>query len=482
MKNFRLFVAGLLAFLIAVAVPIQSAQSFGLGHLGSKGGFGGLGGGGSVALLGQRIVPDTSNSFYVMASTPRGVALAYHFIRNAGGSSGTDVGTPWQPWRLSGVFEFSGIGRNPLTDTPLYTWVDDTGAQNYAVQLGAKFAGSYHGGETTSAQTVKLDGVNADPTLASAIGKSVAIAHTSTVTDGTNSYTVDFSLTVNTDGSVTSTMNSIASAATFGKWYVGMVIAAQAYDEAWVNFSGALTGTQYKVPVSVGTQTYGRTYLAAADTVKMRKSSDGRIIRVVSNAPSISGYRRTSIVRDTGLNRSKLYYEFTGGVPGTKTGITWTNYYETGAAGATTFASNLLTNGDFASNITGWTTNQNPGGVAWNAGKLRQTRSAETRTIQGASVTINVPYLMAGEDTFTGASYLDPGSLAFSNNSNGSLSSPVADYGTVPFDQNGYNAHIVVPTATATRYVMMQFPAQSGGSSVSDTADWDNMSLIQIGQ
>ncbi|MCK1445441.1 hypothetical protein IVB43_23940 [Bradyrhizobium sp. 48] len=40
MKPLRSFVAGLLAFLIAAAAPIQSVQSFGLGTLGSNGGFG----------------------------------------------------------------------------------------------------------------------------------------------------------------------------------------------------------------------------------------------------------------------------------------------------------------------------------------------------------------------------------------------------------------------------------------------------------
>lgn len=43
MKRLRSFVVGLLAFLIAAAAPIQSVQSFGLGHLGARGGLGSLG-------------------------------------------------------------------------------------------------------------------------------------------------------------------------------------------------------------------------------------------------------------------------------------------------------------------------------------------------------------------------------------------------------------------------------------------------------
>ena len=40
---FRRFFVGLLAFVIAAAAPVQSVQSFGLGHLGAKGGFGSVG-------------------------------------------------------------------------------------------------------------------------------------------------------------------------------------------------------------------------------------------------------------------------------------------------------------------------------------------------------------------------------------------------------------------------------------------------------
>jgi len=51
MNRLRSFVAGLLAFVIAVAAPVQSVQSFGLGHLGARGGFGAGGGAGGGAAV-----------------------------------------------------------------------------------------------------------------------------------------------------------------------------------------------------------------------------------------------------------------------------------------------------------------------------------------------------------------------------------------------------------------------------------------------
>lgn len=46
---FRRILAGILAFVIAAAAPIQSAQAFGLGDLGARGGVGSLGASGVVS-------------------------------------------------------------------------------------------------------------------------------------------------------------------------------------------------------------------------------------------------------------------------------------------------------------------------------------------------------------------------------------------------------------------------------------------------
>jgi hypothetical protein len=442
---------------------------------------------GSRAAGVQKIVSDTANSFYVMATNTRGTAFAHHFIRNVGGSGTSDVGTPWQPWRISGTAEFPSVSSNPVSDTPIYTYNNDTGAQNYAVTLpSGKFGGSYHGGETVNAMTVAINGLAVDPTTGPYTGSRVTLAYTSTVTDGSSTYTMDFALAVNSDGSVSQTINSISSTASFGRWFTGMAIGQGTYDEAWVNLYGTtLAGTQYKVPISVGTTTYGRTYLLLSDQIVMRKSADGRRVRIASNAPAQAAYRRTSIVMEPSLTRTKLYYEMNTGVPGTIRGISWTMYFDVGAAGTTTFNSNIVTNGTFATDISGWTSTHNPSGVSWNAGALRQVRGGagvDTRTIQGEVVVTTAPFMVSGEMTYTpivAGTFVNPGSLGVTNSSNGSLTS--ADLTPIAFDQNGYEAALVIPSST-TRYVMMLLTAQGAtNTSSGDIADWDNLSMIQIG-
>lgn len=438
---------------------------------------------GGGAPTGMRMVPNNANSFYVMASNDRGTAFAYQFIRNVGGNAATDTGTNYQPWRKSSVLEFASINNNPLVDTPIRTWCSDTGAFNYAVSMpNGLWAGSYHGGEVVNTMTVKLNGATVDPTVSTATGTSFRLDYTSTVTSGGATYNVDFTHVLNADGSDTQTVNSLTSTASFGRWYIGMMIASGAYPEGWATISG----TQYKVPVLVGTSTYGRTYLQKAGTVRLFQPATGNTIRSVSNAPSLGAYRRTSIVRDTGLNRSKLYMEFNTGVPSGITAVSWTTYYELGVALATTFGSNLITNGDFPTNITGWTSTHNPSGVSWNAGKLRQLRGAsgtETRTLQGVTMAA-VPHLLAAENTYTpaaGTAYVNPGALGLTNASNGSTSTPTPDYVPIQGDANGYAAHVVIPSSAGTRYAMLLHTAAgAAGTQAGDISDWDNVSLIQL--
>lgn len=438
-----------------------------------------------------RVVADTSNSFYVMARNARGTAFAYHFIRNVGGNTATDLGGSWPNWRYAGSAEFLNVLMAP-TGTPLRTFSNDTGAQDYAFVLptsAGKFAGSYHGvgaGGSLNAETLTIDGQSFDPTSSAARGSQIALSHGVTITDGSSTVTVTgFTVTISAGGIVFDP-GTISSSAVLATAFVGMGIANGAYDEG--TFTLTSGGTEYKVPISTGTTTYGRTYMQKANMVSLRKTSDGLTVRFAHGGTALAGYRRTSVVRDTALNRAKFYFDFgnSGGAFGSLSGFTWSQTYELGAAGATSFAANMITNGTFAANIANWTTTS--GSVVWNAGTLREARSAtgtDARALQAVAMAA-VPHLLAAENTYTpvgpgnAGTYVNPGSLALGSASNGSLITPAPAYPKVAFDQNGYNAHVVVPTQ-ATQYPMMILEAQGAANTlVGDTSDFDNVSLIPL--
>jgi hypothetical protein len=441
-----------------------------------------------------RVVPDTANSFYVMGRSARGTAFAYHFIRNVGGNSATDQGGSWPNWRYVGNAEFASMSAAPASDAPLRAFSNDTGAQDYAFVLptsAAKFSGSYHGvgaSGSLNAETLKIDGVNFDPTSSTATGSQIVMTHGVTISDGTSTVTVaGFTVTIDATG-INFNSGTISSTAVLATAYVGMSIATGAFDEA--TFTLVSGDVEYKVPVSTGTKTYGRTFLQKANMVSLRKTSDGLTVRLATNAPTVSNYRRTSMVRDGVINRTKIYCDVgnSAGAFGSVSGIAWSQAYELGAAGFSTLAANLITNGAFNADITGWTTNQNPSGVAWNTGGfLRMTRGAsgtDTRTIQAVTTVVGAVYLLSAENTYTpsvAATYLNPGSLGLTNNSNGSTSSPAPAYTPISFDQDGYNAHVVIPTAT-TQYAMMLLPADSasGNDTTADTSDFDNVTLYRL--
>ncbi|HEV2155443.1 hypothetical protein [Bradyrhizobium sp.] len=452
-----------------------------------SGALGGSGGG----KVNVRVVPDTANSFYVMARNVRGTAFAYHFIRNTGGNSATDQGGSWPNWRYVGCAEFASVLSVP-TGAPIRTFSNDTGAQDYAFVLptsSGKFSGSYHGigSGSLTAEALTIDGQAFDPTSSVASGNQIVLTHSVSITDGSSTVTVTgFTVTINAAG-IFFDSGTVSSSAVLATAYIGMGIATGTYDEG--TFTLASGGTEYKTPISVGTTTYGRVYLQKANMVSLRRTADGVTMRFTTNAPNQANYRRTSVVRDTTIGRSKFYFDMgNASAFGSVSGISWSQTFELGATGATSFAANMITNGTFPANISGWTTNQNPSGVVWNAGGfLRMTRGAsgtDTRTIQGVTTVIGAPYLLSAENVYTpnvGGTYLNPGSLGLTNNSNGSTSSPTPAYAPINYDQNGYNAHVVIPTAT-TQYAMLALPADtvSGNDTTSDTSDWDNVQMFPL--
>jgi hypothetical protein len=442
-----------------------------------------------------RVVADTANSFYVMSQNVRGTAFAYHFIRNVGGNSATDLAGSWPNWRYAGCAEFPSSPMPP-TATPLRTFSNDIGAQDYAFVLptsAGKFAGSYHGvgaGGSLTAESLTIDGRAFDPTSRGAIGSQIILTHSVSVTDGTSTVTVTgFKVTINASG-IFFDPGTISSTAVLPTAFIGMGIATGTFDEG--TFTLATGGGVYKAPISVGATTYGRTYLQKANMVSLRRTSDGATVRFTTNAPTIAGYRRTSVVRDATLDRSKFYFDFgnADGPFGSVTGIAWSQIYELGAAGATKFAANLIRNGTFGSNVNGWTVPRTGGSIAWNAtngGVLRQTRgatTAEARAIQAVTTTVGVPYLLAAENGFmptVAGTSSNPGSLGLTNAASGSTTTPAPAYSPVAFDRNGYNAHVVIPTAT-TEYAMllMRTGTEFGNDATIGACDWDNVAMFPL--
>lgn len=417
----------------------------------------------------QRIAPDTASSFYLIARSDRGTAFAHHFVRNLGGSDSVDTGAPYAPWRYIGTAELPAFDSSP-TDAGRFVYSDDTGAQDYALQFTAngKYGGSYHGGEALTAEAVRLDGVAVDPAQA-ASGSQFSLFHSSTVTSGGNSYTMEFTVTVrSSDGALAFHCATSASAASFSTVFMGMVIGSGAYDEASIRLSG---GSQdMALPVQVGT-----TYIGNAFSVRMRRTDNGRAIRTVANIPGQPNFRRTKIVRTGG--RSKLYFEGTNGTLGTKVNLVWTVTFEAGATGASSFPTNLLGNGGFASDLSGWTATHNPSGIAWSApGIMRMTRSASAdgRCLQGVSTQAGAVYLLSASETSTPAASQGMASIGLTSASNGSISTPAPALSPVT-NEAGYNAHVVIATQ-ATHYAI----ATQALGTAGQTSDFDDFSLIKL--
>ncbi|MEJ2036635.1 MAG: hypothetical protein P8X69_11510, partial [Maritimibacter sp.] len=137
----------------------------------------------------QRLVPDGAQAFYIMAQTDDGRVLAHRFVRNVGGTDATNAGPPYEPWRYVGTRELASMDAAPTA--PIFTYSDDTGAQDYALQFtdSLQFGGSYHGGERLLAQSVTVDGIPVDPAVAES-GRQIAVRRRSIVTSADTSYTV----------------------------------------------------------------------------------------------------------------------------------------------------------------------------------------------------------------------------------------------------------------------------------------------------
>ncbi|MFW2831121.1 hypothetical protein [Sphingomonas sp. ID0503] len=416
--------------------------------------------------LRQRIVPDNANGFYVVARNDRGTAFAHRFTRNSGGSEATDTGAPWANWRYVGTAEIPTFDAAP-THAARFVYSEDVGAQDYAFQSSAngKFMGSYHGGAVLSSEAVRIDGVPVDPLIA-ATGTRVTVEHSVTLTSGAANLTLTCEIAIDPgDGGLSFAMPATASAAAFAPAFWGMGIASgDTYDQCDLVLSGGTS--EFSLPVGTGT-----TYLGAARRIRLRDSVTGRAIRIDTNAATQPAFRRASVLRTPA--RTKWYLEGLTGMNASKANIVWRVRFEAGSGPATTPGANLLTNGGFSADLSGWNTVMSGGSVGWNAGKLRATRGSgsDNRITQAAAVLPGAAYLLSGEhQTSAGAAP----SLALTNNA-ASYQTPAAAYPPTPFAGDGYTAHVVVPTAASSWVMLLQSVGTAG-----QTSDFDNISLVKL--
>lgn len=423
----------------------------------------------------QRTVRESANSFYVVAKNRFGTAWAHHFTRNSGGSDSTDTGGSWPIWRYVGTKELAAYGDNPVSATPLFTYSDDTGAQDYAIAApSGQFLGSYHGGDVISRQVMTMDGQAVDPSLADVEGRQFTIEHISAPVNSGNSYSIELRVTVQAkDGNLAFAVPQLSSSiTTFTKPFIGMVIGSGPdWDELHVQLYGG--SATIPVPVPVGT-----TWTANAWHAAMRQSGTGRVIRVKGNHPQHGFFRRTRTVRAAA--RTKFYFELTGSVAlSGRYNMAWTVEFEKGGTTGVqaSLPANLVANGDFTTDLTGWTTTHTAtgGSVAQSGGKARFTRGTanDSRIVQAvAGLTVGGVYLLNGEETTSAGAQ---GQMGLTSAANGSTSSPTPAYAPDSDDANGYNARLMLATLT-THYVMLKQDAGTSGQ----TTDFDNVGLYRL--
>ncbi|ADM09430.1 hypothetical protein PB2503_06822 [Parvularcula bermudensis HTCC2503] len=255
----------------------------------------------------SRLIPVSETEFWWASPAPwRGDkpgAFAIRFERDAGGADPIDIGPPYEPWRRTGEFEFASIDFVPNEDEPVFTFSNDLGAQDYALQINGSyvFGGSYHGGESIETETVRVDGEAVDPTLAH-YGASLEIDRRSTVEYGPDQLLgVNFALTVS-QGAFLSEATDFTSTEAFASGiFPHMEIASADFTQALLYDGKEVTIVDVAEP--------GRHDLSTQADVTLRDPQKGYVIRTVSSAPIgvLDDYKTTYVQRNA--TRSKLYFQ-----------------------------------------------------------------------------------------------------------------------------------------------------------------------------
>lgn len=429
-------------------------------RVGSLGGVGRLGSMGRP--LTRKIVPSTSNKFYIVS--PAGATnLVFRIIRNNDGDGSTPVaslGINFQPWRLNGVGLMSDYNGNPASPD---VWLsDDLGAQDYAFQFAGIYGGSYHGGETAASTLIRDGATTVDPAVSRSLS-APSILSTSTVDwGGGNTATLTGrSLTFNPGGSITETI-PVTSTLSFNETLLGMLIGSGAgFTEAALN--------DYGVTVPLPS---GRVICRASNDITIRNPVTGHFARCQSDAPSKTGFSRTEF-RNAG--RSKLYHRFTGVINGVT--VTRTLTFGVGASGSLlALGANLISNGDFSAGLTGWQV-QAGSSAAVVGGALRLTRqaAAESRVMQPFATVVGGTYLIMATASSAADVSLNYG---VTSNSNFSVSSPAPPVMQSPFVDGGstqINVHLFIADQT-THYAMARQLAGTAGT----TGDFDDIAVYRL--
>ncbi len=421
-----------------------------------------------------RTVPDTADSFYVVAHSPDGGYDAVHFQRNVGSGGAGDLGVKWPEWRVTGRARLATFLSNPTA--PSVVFANDTGAQDIvATPNGTVFMGSFHGlgaGGALNSETLTLDGAVFDPTTAR-IGNLLTLRNSTTATNGVDSFTRDLTTTVNQNGGVHYKINSISKGGTISFVYLGMLIGTGAYDEADVQLTD---GGLWKPLPALGTAKAVTAQLFSTALIKgmrLRDTSTGRAVQVAgSGIPSLANYVRAEMARVTANDRLKAYFgRFTD--VSSLAGAEWESNASIVTAGSLAPA-NLMTNGDFASgDLTGWTKASGAGTATVVGGVMDQVREAAANhrmrqtNVINAAVNDVLAFRMDTDAVSAGAFPI----ARVANSNSLSSAGAMVNQTTVL----GRNLYVFVADVT-TIWPGDEFSAGSAGQ----TADTDNYALSKI--
>lgn len=419
----------------------------------------------------HRLIQFDSNTIYaVVGHAPSGGAIAHKFTRNSGGSAGTDLGGSWPAWRHTGTV-LCAVGATAAQITTNFGTAallisNDIGAQDYAILNTAqnKYGLSYHGiGSGSVTQSWTVDGVAFDGSQEMA-GFSIALAKTETaIWDNGDTATVVMTLSIGDDGVLDYAIPSLSAPFASGQSYVGMALLSGNAVES-VHGNGT---TRYAAPAN---QTVGLIFPAGTTDIMLRDPTTGYTVRTITNGPSKAGFSRMEQRPLAGRNKNYPRYS---GTLGTITNITWSTSFGVTPPGATAYNANLVTNGSFASDLSGWT---NPVGsnaaFAYASGKARGTRSANATKMQQA-VTLEVARYMVQMDV--SANYATSSAVVgVGLNVNGSLNSPAAP---VKFSASEAGSQAIVFDGTAVPHYVL--PNQEAGVA-GPVVDFDQISLIKL--
>jgi hypothetical protein len=435
----------------AVLAGVSQANAFGVGKMGARGGFGHAGAVLGAASNRLKLVNPSTDLIYVTQPQSFG-AIATRMQRNLGDVAGTSVGPPYQVYRDTGDFEILTAESDPAS--PVSTFSDDTGAQDYAMQESSTLlaGGSFHGGETVISEVWTVNGAVVDPSTGPFHGTVIKLTRTSLVTyTAGKTMNVTYTIIFNPSGTVTDTTVLTSTAAFAGTQAVPMKIASTAFTQAYAN------STWYDTSVA---QDHA---LGTANDVTLRDPSTGRTMRVVTDAPQQSGYSNTMVRVD--VNRAKLYFWFAstaGAALGTRT-VSRTITY--GKDSLAVYVEDF--NG--ASKPAAWTVNLTSGTnqPAWGGGKMTWTRTAtgtdDTRLARPIPFThvVGATYRVTSLDfAITGASPSAGVTFGLFNTGTGSTSSPLAG---VTFQAiNLFTFPFTYVATQATHYVLFR---QQGGTA-----------------